>query len=512
MEREAKGGPVSLLVEPISAPALHLASEEAGKASLGNKAEIKKRLVCQMEAEVSPVEKWGVLVKWWRIVELALFLTGLFSHWRNMRKGKKNLKVRYNELVDKHVREDKAEAILSFKQAEKYDRLGKFLHEFPKFIFQLQFVSLGDWVHGEVCSKVLVGRLKAHLGGVDNEEEKRFWQENVVAAVAVAEGGGVEQPPAVVVVEGENREPGAMVEQMVDDGSGSAGDEVEEDDAGEATPEEEGDRVEECPKCGIKAQTVFLECDGPDKKHTFCWKCEGYSGPPALELRFPDGVENSNTTIKTYVFCAEHLKLECCTRPYGLYKRTKTKGRRLLKIGDFVNHVQAEEARQLVAIFTSPERKFSVVAVDPDGWCIFGAAAKGLDMDWRVLVKEMKVFAREYFKSDDNAALFGDAQEARQLWNQLDPRRKTTVQAFWSSDAADLLIPMLAQHLNTLDVRTVQFRVWMIGEKGELEMTKLMYPEGETGEFKKVVDLLKTNQIVEHYELLKENGLPQVPE
>ena len=156
----------------------------------------------------------------------------------------------------------------------------------------------------------------------------------------------------------------------------------------------------------------------------------------------------------------------------------------------------------MVAIFSSPDCKFSVVAIDPDGWCMFVAAAKGLDTDWRALVREMKAFAREYFKSDDNAALLDDPQEARQLWNQLDPRRETTVQAFWSSDAADLLIPMLAQHLNIVDGRTVQFRVWMIGEKGALEMTKLVYPEGVTSEFKKVVHLLKTNQVVQHYDLL----------
>ena len=156
-------------------------------------------------------------------------------------------------------------------------------------------------------------------------------------------------------------------------------------------------------------------------------------------------MDDDDTTITTYVFCAKHLKLECCTRPYDLYKKTKTKGRKLMKIGDFVNHVQAEEARQMVAIFTSPVREFSVVPVAPDGWCILGAA----------LVKETKAFAREYLKDDNNAALLGDSQEVRQLWSLLDPRRKSTVQTFWSSDAADLLIPMLSQHLNAGDKRAV---------------------------------------------------------
>ena len=105
-----------------------------------------------------------------------------------------------------------------WQQADILAVLGKFLQEFPKFIFQLQFVTLADWLQSEVGSKVLVDRLKAHLGGVDNEEEKRFWQGNAVAAVAVA--GGVERPPAVVVAEGENGGPGAM-EEEIDDSAGN---------------------------------------------------------------------------------------------------------------------------------------------------------------------------------------------------------------------------------------------------------------------------------------------------
>ena len=44
----------------------------------------------------------------------------------------------------------------------------------------------------------------------------------------------------------------------------------------------------------------------------------------------------------------------------------------------------------------------------------------------------------------------------------------------------------------------------MIGEKGELVMTKLVYPEGEEDQFKKVINLLKTNKMLEHYDLMRQ--------
>lgn len=64
------------------------------------------------------------------------------------------------------------------------------------------------------------------------------------------------------------------------------------------------------------------------------------------------------------------------------------------------------------------------------------------------------------------------------------------------------LIPMLAAHLNTASAKAVQLRVWTI-ESGALEMTKLVYPNGRGEEFRVVVDLLKSNVVMEHYDLLR---------
>ena len=493
-------GQVVLNVGHVCSPVVELLSGNACKALLANVDQLSRCLTTSFDVpdEVPLAEHWGVLLKWWRLVKRAISIAGLFEHLRGMRKGKK-MEERYDRIVK---RLKKKEGVLSYGYARRHDRLGQFLLKYPRFVNQLQLVSLADWEQTAGPQNVA---LMDAVEDILSAEEVAFWSKNVVGDAQ--QGQPAPAPPVPAMVEVFDAFEGQVDDDQLDQDRHfrdsmevEAPDEPDFEDDAPAVVEEE-----ECPKCGLKAQTVFLLCDGPGKKHFFCWKCDGYSGPPPLELPFP-GCDDGTITIKSYVFCAEHLKLEYCTRPYELYKKTKTKGRKLMKIGDFVNHVQADEARQMVAIFTSPERQFSVVAIDPDGWCTFVAAAKGIDMDWRVLVKEMKAFAREYFKSDDNAAPLEDPQEARQLWNQLDPRKKKSVQAFWSSDAADLVVPMLAAHLNAVDTRAVQFRVWMIDEKGELAMTKLVNPEGEMSEFKKVVDLLKTNKIVEHYDLLKKNG------
>jgi hypothetical protein len=40
-------------------------------------------------------------------------------------------------------------------------------------------------------------------------------------------------------------------------------------------------------------------------------------------------------------------------------------------------------------------------------------------------------------------------------------------------------------------------------ENGALEITKLVYPDGGAEEFQDVVDLLKANVVVEHYNLMR---------
>jgi hypothetical protein len=112
-------------------------------------------------------------------------------------------------------------------------------------------------------------------------------------------------------------------------------------------------------------------------------------------------------------------------------------------------------------------------------------------------VKEMKVFARDYLKDDENTASMSDPQEVRRLWRQLDPRKTSSVHPFWTSEAADFVIPMLGAHLNAASEKAVQICVWTI-EKGALEMN------GRAEEFGGCVEfILKSNMVVKHYDLMR---------
>ncbi len=391
-------------------------------------------------------------------------------------------------------------------------------------MFQIQVVSLADWQQ-KVGAKVLMDSLENLLG----EEQRQYWQEPVslademateerqlapikaLAAEKVVENalGDAGQAPSskpddlLVVgqepragVDGDGENPAALDGGRRGRGNGEGQSMANLVNArGNAAREDE---TEECVECGTKGKVVFLACDGPGKGHNFCWKCNGYSSAPLDELNYPG---STKTAIRTYVFCAEHLELECCTRPYELYSKKIGRGDRL-SIGDFVNHVQAEEARHIVRIFSYPNRQFSILSIDPDGCCMFVSVARALGLEWADLVKEMKAFANDYLKDDENTASMNDLQEVRRLWRQLDPRKASSVHPFWSSEAADFLIPMLAAHLNAANAKAVQIRVWTI-ENGVLEMPKLVYPEGRAEEFRAVVDLLKSNGVVEHYDLMR---------
>jgi len=67
-----------------------------------------------------------------------------------------------------------------------------------------------------------------------------------------------------------------------------------------------------------------------------------------------------------------------------------------------------------------------------------------------------------------------------------------------------LLDPDAGPHLNAANAKAIQIRVWTI-ENGALEMTKLVYPNGRVEEFLVAVDLLKSNGVVELYDLMRRN-------
>jgi hypothetical protein len=88
----------------------------------------------------------GTLFKWWRIVNRAFSIVGVFEHLRVKKQKGVTLKDRYVETVQSlKQKQGKQNKMYSYGQAAIYDRLGKFLLKYPRFVYQLQLVSLKNW-------------------------------------------------------------------------------------------------------------------------------------------------------------------------------------------------------------------------------------------------------------------------------------------------------------------------------------------------------------------------------
>ena len=75
---------------------------------------------------------------WWQVVKKSCEIHGFFTVMK-AQDDNLNLTERYFDLtVNRNM--------LSFYQASKYNRLGKFLKKFPKFIYQRQWFTLHHWV------------------------------------------------------------------------------------------------------------------------------------------------------------------------------------------------------------------------------------------------------------------------------------------------------------------------------------------------------------------------------
>jgi hypothetical protein len=163
-------------VPTVDVPDMRRASEDAGKRLLLNEKSLVKCL-CSDADELSTVEQWAALVKWWRLVDRCLAISGIFAHLRTKKHG--TLRERYEKMVASLKSKQK---LHSHSQAAVYDRLGKFLLEYPRFVYQLQWVSLSDW--GK--DGALIKSLRTHLSS--NEQSSAFWKVDPSKAPLVNDG------------------------------------------------------------------------------------------------------------------------------------------------------------------------------------------------------------------------------------------------------------------------------------------------------------------------------------
>lgn len=143
-EREREPAGLALLVGRVNVPNPTLATAAEGASLLSDLPRLTRYLHCGKDSgddQQSEVERWGSLLRWWRLVDRCFAVCSIFSCLRERRKG------RGKKIQDRYTSEAKriGGRVYSFAQASRFDRIGKFLLKFPRFIYQTQFVTQADW-------------------------------------------------------------------------------------------------------------------------------------------------------------------------------------------------------------------------------------------------------------------------------------------------------------------------------------------------------------------------------
>jgi hypothetical protein len=173
-----KGGGLVLKVTKVTLPDLNCASAEVGAALLLDKDKLSQCVADQSKMDDDDclrVERWGTLMKWWRLANRALTMAGIFASLKSKRKKRGiTLQDRYKEAV----KDVKVGKVYSYPQAAVYDRLGRFLLKYPQFLCQLQLVTIADWsqrvVPGNARKAKLVDVVESRL--LETEDDA-FWSQ-----------------------------------------------------------------------------------------------------------------------------------------------------------------------------------------------------------------------------------------------------------------------------------------------------------------------------------------------
>jgi hypothetical protein len=182
LKERDKGDGLVIKVANVKLPDPSCTTANAGAALLSDDLKLSQCLVDDdftgIDDEYLVDERWGTLFKWWRVVNRAFAIAGIFASLRARKKVKGvKLKDRYVEAV-KRLKQQK---VYSYAHACTYDRLGRFLLEFPQFVYQLQVVSWADWFQnvddGAGGVKKLIKCLEVGLIADDDVEKSAFWKQ-----------------------------------------------------------------------------------------------------------------------------------------------------------------------------------------------------------------------------------------------------------------------------------------------------------------------------------------------
>jgi hypothetical protein len=188
LKERGQDGSLELKVPNVVIPDPKSASAERGKSVWSNRVKLLQCIadedIVEVPNECLAVERWGSLFKWWRVVNRAFAIAGIFASLKVRRKAKGvTLRDRYEKEIS-GLNQKQQQKIYSYAHVCTYDhRLGRFLLEFPQFVYQLQLVSWADWFRNVDAAgggvKKLIKCLEVGLTVDDDEGEKcAFWKQS----------------------------------------------------------------------------------------------------------------------------------------------------------------------------------------------------------------------------------------------------------------------------------------------------------------------------------------------
>lgn len=382
---------VSIKIGNLSIPDPKFAAAESGASALLDDSALAHILTdgdIGVLDESLVIERWGTLVKWWRLVNRSFGIAGLFESLRSSKQKGTTLCDRYQTAVAR-LQQPK---VYSFTQAAKYDRLGKFLVQFPGFVYQLQLVSLADWLQetGE-------GRMIKCLGTFLSDEEKGgFWKEHPVikmhfggeGAVARFDQASVPAPGATVVGNGapdavQGSGPIDVRAAGVADDAGVASDAAFNRQSaasgyqsGGGAGSQGGDDANDdvlCLKCSsLRPGFELWQCY--DCGRFFHEMCMGYNdGTICADIELPNG-----NVLETLAYCQDCL----------------------IAIGNTVDDVaiSIEEVKAVGRFLNAPNCPFVFEKIAGDGYCCFRILEKAArkSLGWK---EDQAKFCRQVAKA-----------------------------------------------------------------------------------------------------------------
>ena len=184
---------VSVPRDALLAPDISLSSAEHGGELLEDECKLNTCLSDEPEhGMAAAVERYGVLLRWWRVVRRSYALHGIFEHLKG-RRGRRSMKDRFESAVKGSV---------SYGRATFYVRLAAFLLKYPRFVNQVHLVTVAGWFERiesgdrDGDDGVVLDRVEKRLDGVVLDRVRTFWEgheEVVGGAEEEAAGTNVDQ-------------------------------------------------------------------------------------------------------------------------------------------------------------------------------------------------------------------------------------------------------------------------------------------------------------------------------